>query len=136
MGIDEVTMEEFFIGSSLIEIYEGGVISTGEPGSNDLLVPFSYGDASPITLIPGFVGLLLIVEVFLLVPFSDSAASFSVGVAGDLDLLFRPNQAIFTEAGSYNSRPQIRFTVPTDIQMAIATGSSTAGSGIIKFTQG
>lgn len=105
----------------------------GPPGSADIEVTFSFGDATPATLTTAPAGRLIYgVELYIKTPFDGTGAALSVGDAGQADRLLSSVENDISTAGGYFSTPAYAYAADTAIRLSITPGAgATQGAGVI-----
>lgn len=103
------------------------------PVQNAIVVPFSWGDASPkpIATVPAG-GTIFTAQIVILVSFNGDGAALELGEAGQPDRLIAANQNDPKLAAEYETNPGLLFFSSTDLYLTITPGSGcTQGNGFI-----
>jgi hypothetical protein len=99
----------------------------------DIEIPFSWGDASPVTIINVPAGkTVFTVQIALQTAFNGAGVVLTVGDSGDHSRLMTAGQNNPYEAAIYESNPVYLYSGLTTINLYITVdGSNTQGSGTI-----
>lgn len=106
----------------------------GPPGTNeDVLINFSYGDATPQLIASLGAGDLVVSSQLVIEDaFNGIGASISIGTLGDPDAVFPSSGVLLSEEGIYIVDVSLVISIPTDLYLFITPGSAaSAGSGFL-----
>lgn len=107
----------------------------GADGAGQHTFPFSWGDATPASLMSASAGqMILAVTISLDVPFNGVGASLSLGDAGDTGRLLSSSMIDPTVVGAFENAPCLRFGSNTQILLTIVPGTgASSGSGVVSL---
>lgn len=107
----------------------------GADGTGQHTFPFSWGDATPASLMSASAGqMILAVTISLGVPFNGVGASLSLGDAGDTGRLLASSMIDPTVVGAFENAPCLRFGSNTQILLTIVPGTgASSGSGVVSL---
>ena len=138
-----LTVGEVVVGTiiTVAEVEIVTVAEQGEPGIDGTdgigqhTFPFSWGDATPASLMSVSAGqMILAVTISLGVPFNGAGASLSLGDAGDTGRLLASNMIDPTVVGAFENAPCLRFGSNTQILLTIVPGTgASSGSGVVSL---
>lgn len=106
----------------------------GPPGtSGGIEFPFSWGDASPASVVVAPSGKLVYqVQLHIYTSFDGVSPTLQVGDVGQADRLMSAAQNDPTETGTYSSSPAKIYGSDTSVLLTINPGTgATAGSGLL-----
>lgn len=109
-----------------------GMIGPRGPSDN-VSLPFSWGDASPSKVITTGVNKIVYgVEIVILTAFDGSGAALSVGDTTDHSRLMSTAQNAPGTVATYQAAPGYKYTSATDINLYITPGAgASAGNGLV-----
>jgi hypothetical protein len=105
---------------------------------SDYSFPFSFGDASPSTILMVKANQLVrTVTITILVPFNGTNSQLSVGDAGDDERLFPTGSVDPADANTeWEYNPSHRYGASTAILLFIVPNGATQGSGVVHIKRG
>jgi len=103
------------------------------PVQNAIVMPFSWGDASPKPIATVAAGATIFTaQIVIIVPFNGVDCALQLGTLEDPDRLIAANQNDPTFAAEYETNPGLLFFGSTDLYLTITPGSGcTQGNGFI-----
>lgn len=117
----------------LTEGMQGPAGPPGLNGSGGLEFPFSWGDASPRTVMVAAAGKLIYgVQIHISEAFDGAGAELTVGDVGQTDRLMTAGQNDPANTGSYTVAPVHVYGTDTTILLTITPGGgATTGAGLL-----
>jgi hypothetical protein len=107
----------------------GGVVT---PAVEYIKYPFTFLSATPQTVYTLITGEMVTdTELVIETVYDDNAATLSVGVAVDVELIIAIKGNDPTKLGNYGNNENYEFGVDTAILLTLAPGASTQGSGYV-----
>jgi hypothetical protein len=124
---------------TLVEVFTDAYInSPGGASSSDIKYNFSFGDASPATiLVANNNDFIRTVTVNVTTVFDGANPTISIGDSGSFDRLF-PASSIDLKDGTveWEYNPNYRYTATTNVLLTINPDGATQGSGTIYIEKG
>ena len=123
------------VGSTVVTTLTAEQGPPGTDGAGQHTFPFSWGDATPASLMSASAGqMILAVTISLDVPFNGVGASLSLGDAGDTGRLLASSMIDPTVVGAFENAPCLRFGSNTQILLTIVPGTgASSGSGVVSL---
>lgn len=105
----------------------------GPAGAASVEINFSFGDATPSTVVTALAGKLVYgVQLHVKVPFNGTGAALVVGDAALANRLMTAAENDVTSVGSSTTAPAYAYAVNTPILLGITPGAgATQGSGVL-----
>ena len=102
------------------------------PVGGNIMIPFSYGDATPKKIYTANNELILRCSIWLITNFDGLNVHLSVGDDVDNNRLLPSSGVYPNEVGEYASSPAYKYTLETDLNLYITLGSgNSTGNGYI-----
>lgn len=104
-------------------------------GAVGVVVPFAFGDASPVTVyVPGAGRTNILARLVIDTPFDGVGAALALGTSGSADSLLAAAHNDPTAAAGYEAAPDVALTSGEPVVLTITPGAgATQGSGRIIF---
>jgi hypothetical protein len=107
----------------------------GDPGAGVYVHAFSWGDATPATVLTSPAGkTVLTVQIAIVTPFDGDAPTVQVGDADDPGRLLSSAQIDPKERAIYEVSPAWKYDASTQIWLSLSPDGSGAGAGVLTIT--
>jgi hypothetical protein len=129
--VPPVGKTSLFIDNNVVKLKdENGLVTIVGPYLGYVTIPFNYNDPSPklVAVVPAN-KVVSQVNVIINTPFTDPAATVSLGTLANTNLLLSATDSKPNIVGSYAALPGVKFLSDTHIILTINPGTSSAGVG-------
>lgn len=135
-----VVAQDRALAFTVVQGFRGPAGPKGDPGdsstaTNRAIVPFAFGDASPVPIFTPAVNCTgILMRLVINVPFNGAGATLTLGTAAQPNALLPADHNDPTNVGGYEVAPDAALVAGVPIVLTIIPGTgATQGAGFIVF---